>query len=146
MMQSFKSKYARETFAWMHYYWYLTNDGIDRIPPDLSQLCPQNRRPATLKKSTRPSAAHGWSTRRSLPFRVVRLGLREIGQGLVTEMGTVEVRGGPLGEFGGDKGGAPREFQPSFRVISITPLYHDFVCYVAATCYSSSNEAFDEMS
>ncbi|KAL7257805.1 hypothetical protein ACSBR1_004004 [Camellia fascicularis] len=30
LMQSFKSnEYLRETFAWMHYYWYLTNDGIE---------------------------------------------------------------------------------------------------------------------
>lgn len=30
LMQSFKSKeYVRETFAWMHYNWYLTNNGIE---------------------------------------------------------------------------------------------------------------------
>lgn len=34
---------------------------------------------------------------------------------------------GPPGEFGGDKGGAPADYQPSFRVTSI------FYCSLVAT-------------
>ena len=41
--------------------------------------------------------------------------LRVTGRGLETGKVTEEVRGAP-GDFGGDKGGAPAEFQPSFRV------------------------------
>ncbi|KAG8497051.1 hypothetical protein CXB51_008293 [Gossypium anomalum] len=53
LMQSFKSKeYVRETFAWMHYYWYLTNDGIEFLRTYLN--LPSEIVPATLKKSARP--------------------------------------------------------------------------------------------
>lgn len=53
LMQSFKSKeYVRETFAWMHYYWYLTNDGIEHLRTYLN--LPSEIVPATLKKSAKP--------------------------------------------------------------------------------------------
>ncbi|KAJ6842373.1 putative 40S ribosomal protein S10 [Iris pallida] len=53
LMQSFKSKeYVRETFAWEHYYWYLTNDGIEHLRTYLN--LPSEIVPATLKKSARP--------------------------------------------------------------------------------------------
>ncbi|KAK4384937.1 40S ribosomal protein S10-3 [Sesamum angolense] len=53
LMQSFKSKeYVRETFAWMHYYWYLTNDGIEFLRTYLN--LPSEIVPATLKKSAKP--------------------------------------------------------------------------------------------
>ncbi|CDP21919.1 unnamed protein product [Coffea canephora] len=53
LMQSFKSKEnVRETFAWMHYYWYLTNDGIEFLRIYLN--LPSEIVPATLKKSARP--------------------------------------------------------------------------------------------
>merc|ERR1712212_1279467 len=52
-MQSMKSRgYVRENFAWRHYYWYLTNEGIEylrdylHLPPEIV--------PATLKRATRP--------------------------------------------------------------------------------------------
>ncbi|KAK1320467.1 40S ribosomal protein S10 [Acorus calamus] len=55
LMQSFKSKeYVRETFAWMHYYWYLTNEGIEFLRGYLN--LPSEIVPATLKKSVRPPA------------------------------------------------------------------------------------------
>ena len=53
LMQSFKSKeYVKENFAWMHYYWYLTNDGIEHLRTYLN--LPSEIVPATLKKSARP--------------------------------------------------------------------------------------------
>lgn len=53
-MQSFKSReYVRETFAWMHYYWYLTNDGIEFLRTYLN--LPSEIVPATLKKSAKPT-------------------------------------------------------------------------------------------
>ncbi|CDP04851.1 unnamed protein product [Coffea canephora] len=52
-MQSFKSKEnVRETFAWMHYYWYLTNDGIEFLRTYLN--LPSEIILATLKKSAKP--------------------------------------------------------------------------------------------
>jgi small subunit ribosomal protein S10e len=54
LMQSFKSKaYVRETFAWMHYYWYLTNDGIEFLRTYLN--LPSEIVPATLKKQVKPA-------------------------------------------------------------------------------------------
>lgn len=53
LMQSFKSKeYVRETFSWMHYYWFLTNDGIEFLRTYLN--LPSEIVPATLKKSAKP--------------------------------------------------------------------------------------------
>merc|ERR1712168_733531 len=52
-MQSLKSRgYVRENFAWRHFYWYLTNEGIQylrdylHLPPEIV--------PATLRKATKP--------------------------------------------------------------------------------------------
>ena len=54
LMQSFKSKeYVRETFAWMYYYWYLTNDGIEFLRTYLN--LPSEIVPATLKKQAKPA-------------------------------------------------------------------------------------------
>ncbi|KAL4361140.1 hypothetical protein GQ457_04G013180 [Hibiscus cannabinus] len=109
LMQSFKSKeYVRETFAWMHYYWYLTNDGIEFLRTYLN--LPSEIVPATLKKSTKPPGRLGGppGDRPRGPPRFEgdrpRFGDRD------------GYRGGPRGgDFGGDKGGAPADFQPSFR-------------------------------
>ncbi|XP_027169053.1 40S ribosomal protein S10-1-like isoform X2 [Coffea eugenioides] len=85
LMQSFKSKeYVRETFVWMHYYWYLTNDGIEFLRTYLN--LPSEIVPATLKKSAK-------SLDRPM--------------------------GGPPG--GGEKGGAPTDYQPAFRGSSGRP-------------------------
>merc|ERR1711964_236681 len=59
-MQSLKSRgYVRENFAWRHFYWYLTNEGIQylrdylHLPPEIV--------PATLRKATKPSeTAKSW--------------------------------------------------------------------------------------
>ncbi|XP_057510233.1 40S ribosomal protein S10-1-like [Actinidia eriantha] len=114
LMQSFKSKeYVRETFAWMHYYWYLTNDGIEFLRNYLN--LPSEIVPNTLKRASRPGPAGG------RPFGGPP-GDRPRGpprfEGDRPRFGDRDnYRGGPRGPPGefGDKGGAPAEFQPSFR-------------------------------
>ncbi|KMZ63286.1 40S ribosomal protein s10 [Zostera marina] len=112
LMQSFKSReYVRETFAWMNYYWYLTNDGIEYLRTFLN--LPSEIVPATLKKSARPVPSRSFGgppgDRPRGPPRFEgdrpRFGDRD------------GYRGGPRGETGefGDKSGAPPAFQPSFR-------------------------------
>ncbi|KAI5064035.1 hypothetical protein GOP47_0020705 [Adiantum capillus-veneris] len=111
LMQSFKSKeYVKENFAWMHYYWYLTNDGIEYLRTYLN--LPSEIVPATLKKSARPlgrpTGGPGGDRPRGPPRPDgdrPRFGDRD------------GYRGGPPRDpvgFG-DKGGAPEGFQPSFR-------------------------------
>ncbi|PRQ58635.1 putative plectin/S10, winged helix-turn-helix DNA-binding domain-containing protein [Rosa chinensis] len=54
LMQSFKSKeYVRETFTWMHHYWYLINDGIEFLRNYLN--LPSEIVPNTLKKQAKPA-------------------------------------------------------------------------------------------
>jgi len=111
-MQSFKSKeYVRETFAWEHYYWYLTNDGIEHLRTLLN--LPSEIVPATLKKSNKGGPPR--------PFGSGPPGDRPRGpplfEGDRPRFGDRDgYRAGPRpgGDFG-DKGGAPAEFQPSFR-------------------------------
>merc|ERR1711879_234329 len=51
-MQSLKSRgYVRENFAWRHYYWYLTNEGIQYLR-DFLHLPPEIV-PSTLKRQVR---------------------------------------------------------------------------------------------
>ncbi|CAN1751594.1 Protein REVEILLE 6 [Linum perenne] len=108
LMQSFKSKeYVRETFAWMHYYWYLTNDGIEFLRTYLN--LPSEIVPATLKKSAkpigRPMGGPQGDRPRGPPGDRPRFGDRD------------GYRSGPReGGFGGEKGGAPADYQPAFRV------------------------------
>merc|ERR1712185_537340 len=61
-LTSLKSRgYVKEQFAWRHYYWSLTNEGIQylrdylHLPPEIV--------PATLRKATKPSETAGksWS-------------------------------------------------------------------------------------
>nr|CAH04324.1 S10e ribosomal protein [Julodis onopordi] len=55
-MQSLKSKgYVKEQFAWRHFYWYLTNEGIEHLRTFLH--LPPEIVPATLKRQVRPEAA-----------------------------------------------------------------------------------------
>ncbi|RAL38316.1 hypothetical protein DM860_002294 [Cuscuta australis] len=111
LMQSFKSKeYVRETFAWMHYYWYLTNDGIEFLRTYLN--LPSEIVPATLKKSAKPMGRPmGPGDRPSGPPGD---GERRFGGDRDGYRGAP--RGGRPGELGGEKGeGAPANFQPSFR-------------------------------
>jgi small subunit ribosomal protein S10e len=108
LMQSFKSKeYVRETFAWMHYYWFLTNEGIDFLRTYLN--LPSEIVPATLKKQQKPLGRPfgGGGDRPRGPPRgdgERRFGDRD------------GYRGGPKsgGEYG-DKAGAPADYQPGFR-------------------------------
>eukprot|EP01127_Copromyxa_protea_P002572 TRINITY_DN1249_c0_g1_i1.p1 TRINITY_DN1249_c0_g1~~TRINITY_DN1249_c0_g1_i1.p1 ORF type:complete len:158 (-),score=41.49 TRINITY_DN1249_c0_g1_i1:61-534(-) len=49
LMQSLKSRnYVNESFTWNHYYWYLTNEGINYLREFLH--LPEEIVPATLKK------------------------------------------------------------------------------------------------
>lgn len=55
-LQSLKScGYVKEQFAWRHYYWYLTNEGIQYLR-DFLHLPPEIV-PATLRRQTRPETA-----------------------------------------------------------------------------------------
>ncbi|GAB2293997.1 40S ribosomal protein S10-A [Dionaea muscipula] len=110
LMQSFKSReYVRETFAWMHYYWYLTNDGIEFLRTYLN--LPSEIVPATLKKAFKPpprsfGGPPGDRPRGPRPEGDrPRFGDRD---------GYRAGPRGPPGEFAGDKAGAPSDFQPSF--------------------------------
>ncbi|EFH44850.1 hypothetical protein ARALYDRAFT_493833 [Arabidopsis lyrata subsp. lyrata] len=108
LMQSFKSKeYVRETFAWMHYYWFLTNEGIDFLRTYLN--LPSEIVPATLKKQQKPLGRPfgGGDRPRSGPPRGD--GERKFGD-------RDAYRGGPRsgGEFG-DKSGAPADYNPAFK-------------------------------
>merc|ERR1712243_172093 len=110
-MLSLKSRgYVRENFAWRHYYWYLTNEGIQylrdylHLPPEIV--------PATLRKAAKPNDQSRPSWNKD----------QRGGQG----------GGGPRGGDGGgdrdayrregggggppvDKGGAGDNFKPEFR-------------------------------
>ena len=58
LMQSFKSReLVTELFAWRHYYWFLTDNGIEYLRTYLN--LPSEIVPATLKKSTRPLEKDG---------------------------------------------------------------------------------------
>ncbi|KFB36808.1 small ribosomal subunit protein eS10B [Anopheles ziemanni] len=51
-MQSLKSKnFVKEQFAWRHYYWYLTNEGIEYLRAYLH--LPSEIVPSTLKRAAR---------------------------------------------------------------------------------------------
>ncbi|XP_060178909.1 small ribosomal subunit protein eS10z-like isoform X1 [Lycium barbarum] len=172
LMQSFKSKeYVRETFAWMHYYWYLTNDGIEFLRTYLN--LPSEIVPATLKKSAKPlgrpiggppgdrprynfmkrcwhntyeepvclihpnnqgnEASHlsYFSIKQPFLYRIKLNSAVTINRIILFESGPPRFEGdrprfgdrdgyragprGPLGEFGGEKGGAPADYQPAFR-------------------------------
>ncbi|XP_022920574.1 small ribosomal subunit protein eS10-like [Onthophagus taurus] len=60
-LQSLKSRgYVKEQFAWRHFYWYLTNEGIEylrtylHLPPEIV--------PATLKRQLRTETARPRAT------------------------------------------------------------------------------------
>ncbi|XP_074282227.1 small ribosomal subunit protein eS10z-like [Silene latifolia] len=109
LMQSFKSKeYVRETFAWMHYYWYLTNAGIEFLRTYLN--LPAEIVPATLKKQMKPGGrpmGPGGDRPRGPPREGDRPRFGDRGDYRAGPRG-------PPGEFGGEKGGAPADYQPSF--------------------------------
>ncbi|XP_058092616.1 uncharacterized protein LOC131239074 [Magnolia sinica] len=92
---------------------YLTNDGIEFLRNYLN--LPSEIVPATLKKSVRPA---GRPMGGGPPGDHPRGPLRFEGDRPLFGGDRDGYRGGPRGppgEFGGDKGRAPPEFQPSFR-------------------------------
>ena len=57
-LQSLKSRgYVKEQFSWRHYYWYLTNDGINYLRDYLH--LPAEIVPATLKRTVKPDTRTG---------------------------------------------------------------------------------------
>eukprot|EP00244_Chara_vulgaris_P009142 TRINITY_DN37_c0_g1_i5.p1 TRINITY_DN37_c0_g1~~TRINITY_DN37_c0_g1_i5.p1 ORF type:complete len:188 (-),score=40.98 TRINITY_DN37_c0_g1_i5:267-830(-) len=115
LMQSFKSKeYVKESFAWRHYYWYLTNDGIEFLRTYLN--LPSEIVPATLKKSARPPTRPLGGPGGDRPPR----GPPRFGSGgdrpSFGDREGYRASGPPRapGAFG-DKGGAPGEYRPDFR-------------------------------
>eukprot|EP00731_Ephydatia_muelleri_P005794 Em0003g42a len=55
-MQSLKSRgFVKEQFSWQHYYWYLTNEGIQYLRDYLH--LPQEIVPSTLKRPVRTETA-----------------------------------------------------------------------------------------
>jgi len=113
LMQSFHSKeYVTERFAWRHYYWFLTDEGMDHLRTYLN--LPSEIVPATLKKSTRPLEKDSRPPRRfggeggDRPPRT--FGDRPPREGGYRE--GYRSSGG-FGR-GADKGGAPGAFQPEF--------------------------------
>ncbi|CAJ2650670.1 unnamed protein product [Trifolium pratense] len=111
LMQSFKSReYVRETFAWMHYYWFLTNDGIEFLRTYLN--LPSEIVPATLKKQAKPAGRPFGGPPGDRPRGPPRFdGERRFGGDRDGYRGGPR---GPGGEFGGEKGGAPADYRPSF--------------------------------
>ncbi|PNY17519.1 40S ribosomal protein s10-like [Trifolium pratense] len=111
LMQSFKSReYVRETFAWMHYYWFLTNDGIEFLRTYLN--LPSEIVPATLKKQAKPPGRPFGGPPGDRPRGPPRFdGERRFGGDRDGYRGGPR---GPGGEFGGEKGGAPADYRPSF--------------------------------
>merc|ERR1712119_179346 len=105
-MQSMKSRgYVRENFAWRHYYWYLTNEGIQylrdylHLPPEIV--------PATLRKATKPGGDRPYNRdQRGGPGGPPRD--RDGG-----DRDSYRREGG--GDARMDKGGAGDNFKPEFR-------------------------------
>lgn len=124
LMQSMKSKeYVKELFAWRHYYWFLTDTGIDFLRTYLN--LPSEIVPATLKKSARPMERGGGDRGGDRGPR--RFGDRDgdrpprrFGDG--PPGGDRDGYRGGRGGFGrgggapgGDKTGAPGGYNPEFR-------------------------------
>merc|ERR1712215_456568 len=105
-MQSLKSRgYVRENFAWRHYYWYLTNEGIQYLR-DFLHLPPEIV-PATLRKATKaPEAPKPWQ--RGGDDRRGGMGRGDVDRDSYR-------RGGPPRDDGEMKGGAGSDFKPDFR-------------------------------
>mmetsp|Transcript_12932 Transcript_12932/g.32590 ORF Transcript_12932/g.32590 Transcript_12932/m.32590 type:complete len:161 (+) Transcript_12932:112-594(+) len=107
LMQSLTSKeFVKEQFAWRHYYWFLTNEGIEYLREYLN--LPSEIVPNTLKKSTRNLERRPpMGDRPPRRFNDREGGDRREG-GYRSAPGGFG-RGAPL-----DKGSAPGDFQPGF--------------------------------
>eukprot|EP00245_Coleochaete_scutata_P002061 TRINITY_DN1263_c0_g1_i1.p1 TRINITY_DN1263_c0_g1~~TRINITY_DN1263_c0_g1_i1.p1 ORF type:complete len:187 (-),score=32.87 TRINITY_DN1263_c0_g1_i1:535-1095(-) len=113
LMQSFKSKeFVKESFAWRHYYWYLTNEGIEYLRTFLN--LPSEIVPATLKKSARPAGRPMGGGPGDRPPRGPP-GEGKFGGDRPRYGDREGYRGGPPRPGFGDKGGAPGEYRPEFR-------------------------------
>ena len=111
IMLSFTSKeYVKEAFAWRHYYWYLTDAGIEHLRTYLN--LPPEIVPATLKKSTRPPTRPAFGDRPAGDRPPREGGYRGDREGYRGAAGGGE-RSGGFGR-GGDKGGAPSAYAPRF--------------------------------
>ncbi|KAL6765611.1 ribosomal protein S10 component of cytosolic 80S ribosome and 40S small subunit [Haematococcus lacustris] len=117
MMQSFTSlELVTERFAWRHYYWFLTDKGIEYLREYLG--LPQDVVPATLKKSQKPLERMPARAGGDRPGGPRRFGDREGGGGFGGRDGGY--RSGPReggfgrGAGGEDKAGAPGAYQPRF--------------------------------
>jgi len=109
LMQSFKSKeLVTERFAWRHYYWFLTDKGIEYLREYLN--VPPEVVPATLKKSARPAGE------RPRPMGGDRRGDRPPREGGFRDGYRSGPREGGFGRGGGggDKATAPGAYQPQF--------------------------------
>lgn len=74
MNQSLKSRgYVKEQFAWRHYYWYLTNEGISYLR-DFLHLPPEIV-PSTLKRQARTETARARpaAKRKDIQWHSVRI-------------------------------------------------------------------------
>jgi len=107
LMQSFKSQeLVTERYSWRYYYWFLTDKGIEYLREYLN--LPSEIVPATLKKSTRPLERTTGPQRPDRPPRRYEDGQGREGY----RSGPRE--GGGFGRGGGDKAGAPGDYQPRF--------------------------------
>merc|ERR1712178_529586 len=101
--QSLKSRgLVNEQFAWRHYYWYLSNEGIQYLR-DFLHLPPEIV-PATLRKATKaPEAPKPWQ--RGGDDRRGGMGRGDVDRDSYR-------RGGPPRDDGEIKGGAGSDFKP----------------------------------
>jgi len=115
-MQSLVSRgFAKEQFAWQHYYWTLTSEGIAYLR-DFLHL-PAEIVPATLKRTQRPADAAGRPEgRRPDGDRFGGGGERGYGRRPFGDSDRDQYRRGP-GGFGGDKAAdaGPGSGQMEFR-------------------------------
>ncbi|KAL6784662.1 RPS10 [Auxenochlorella protothecoides x Auxenochlorella symbiontica] len=108
LLQSLRSKeLVTERYAWRHFYWFLTDSGIEYLREYLN--LPAEVVPATLMKSTRP-LEKGFGGDR--PPRGDRFGgdRPRFGGDRPDRFG-----GGDRGGYRSDKTGAPGEYRPEFR-------------------------------
>lgn len=94
LMQSFKSKeYVTERYAWRHYYWFLTDSGIEYLREYLN--LPAEIVPDTHKMSSRPLERDTRGPRGDRPPR--------------------RFDDGGRGGYRSEKAGAPGDYRPEFR-------------------------------
>jgi len=118
-MQSLTSRgYVKELFAWRHFYWSLTDEGIMYLREYLH--LPAEVVPNTLKRAAQPARVAGPGAGGDAPRREGGFGGggdRGGDRGAYRREGAPGGRGGGFGGGGGDKkmGGAEPGFRPSFR-------------------------------